>query len=126
VRELWAGRAALTALEILDLDIPGEDRLWAVLRNEFFTDRELRELACDFAESVIHIYERDCPGDDRPRNAINIARRFAHGDATADELAAARAATWDAARAAAWDAETEKQIEKIRQKLMERDVPSGL
>ncbi len=84
VEELWTGRPALTALEILDLDIPGADRLWAVLRNEFLSDRELRELACDFAESVIHIYERNCPGDDRPRNAINVARRFAHGSATAN------------------------------------------
>jgi MoxR-like ATPase len=99
VEELWAG-LNLTALEILDLKVPGEDRLWAVLRNEFFTDAELRELACDYAESVIGYYEREFPGDDRPRNAIRVARRFARGDATRDELSAALSAA-DAARSAA-------------------------
>jgi hypothetical protein len=107
VEELWAGRRGLTALEILDLKAPGEDRLWAVLRNEFFTDAELRELACDYAESVIGYYERGFPGDDRPRNAIRVAGRFARGDATRDELSAARSAAWsatDAARSAALSA----------------------
>lgn len=35
VTALWAGREALTALDIISLDIPPEDRLWAVLREEF-------------------------------------------------------------------------------------------
>jgi hypothetical protein len=100
VEELWAGRRGLTALEILDLKVPGKDRLWAVLRNEFFTDAELRELACDYAESVIGFYESKFPGDDRPRNAIRVARRFARGDATRDELSDAWSAAWSAADAA--------------------------
>jgi hypothetical protein len=100
VEELWAGRRGLTALEILDLKVPGEDRLWTVLRNEFFTDAELRELACDYAESVIGYYEREFPGDDRPRNAIRVARRFARGDATRDELSDALGAALSAADAA--------------------------
>jgi hypothetical protein len=99
VEELWAGRN-LTALEILDLKVPGKDRLWAVLRNEFFTDAELRELACDYAESVIGFYESKFPGDDRPRNAIRVARRFARGDATRDELSDALSDAWSAADAA--------------------------
>jgi hypothetical protein len=46
--------------------------------------------------------------DPRSRNAVEVAEKFAHGKATREELAAARAAAWDAARAAAraaaWDA----------------------
>ena len=42
--------------------------------------------------------------DIRSRNAVEVAERFAVGQATEQELDAARAAAWDAARAAAWDA----------------------
>jgi Tfp pilus assembly protein PilW len=60
------------------------------------------------------MYERDHPDDNRPRNAVKVARRYARGESTKEELAAAadavdaaaRAAAraaWDAARAA-WDA----------------------
>ena len=42
--------------------------------------------------------------DPRSLAALEVAERYAHGNATDNELAAARAAAWDAARAAAWDA----------------------
>jgi hypothetical protein len=46
--------------------------------------------------------------DDRSKRALDVAWRHSNGDATDEELAAARdaarAAAWDAARAAAWDA----------------------
>jgi len=32
VRELWAGREALSVVDVLDLDIPVADRLWAAWR----------------------------------------------------------------------------------------------
>ena len=56
-------------------------------------DRLLRLLACDIVGTVLHLVPA---GEDRPRIAIETARRFANGQATAQELAAAR----DAARAA--------------------------
>ena len=59
-----------------------------------------RLFACDCAERVVHL----CGDDDRPRNAIEVARRYANGKATDEELAAARAAAWAAAGAAAWAA----------------------
>ena len=63
-------------------------------------ERIARLFAADCAEAVLHIYERWVPGDSRPREAVEVARRFANGDATRAELAAAG----DAARAAAWAA----------------------
>ena len=42
--------------------------------------------------------------DERSKNAVIIAEKFANGEATIDELIAARDAAWDAARAAAWAA----------------------
>jgi hypothetical protein len=60
------------------------------------------ELACDYAEAVLPIFEKYCPGDDRPRNAILAYRKYLNTKDAA--RAAARAAAWDAARDAAWDA----------------------
>ncbi|HVE17244.1 MAG TPA: Imm5 family immunity protein [Chthoniobacterales bacterium] len=89
-----------------------DDALWAlrgvVPEQEAARDRLARLFACDCAESVLHLYEKDYPEDKRPREAIRVARAFAEGKATREELAAARAAARDAARAAAraaaWDA----------------------
>ena len=86
--------------------------LWLMARTTLDqNDPRLRLMACDFAEAAL-VYVPE--GEDRPRQAIEVARRFARGEATRDEmdaasdaaLAAARA-TWDAAwdaASAAWDA----------------------
>ena len=83
-----------TILESNGLD----DALWA-LRTVEGKHREIRLMACDFAESVVHL-----ANDERCNKAIEVSRRFANGLATKEEVNAARAAAWDAARAAAWDA----------------------
>ena len=61
----------------------------------------LRAIAADFAESVLPIFEKVRPDDMRPRDAINVARRYLRGETTDEERAAAEAAAWAAARAAA-------------------------
>ncbi|HEX7890308.1 MAG TPA: hypothetical protein VF522_13185 [Ramlibacter sp.] len=72
--------------------------------------RVLRELACDFAERVLEIFERRHPDDKRPRQCIEVARRFARGEATDEERrqaradASASAASASAAAAAAYAA----------------------
>ena len=75
--------------------------LWlAENRGVELDESKLRLFACDCAEQALPLYERDYPDDKRPRQAIAVARRFANGEATREELAAA----WDAAKAAAWAA----------------------
>ena len=65
--------------------------------------RIARLFAADCAEHVLCYFEERYPEDKRPRNAIDITRKFANGQATQKDLAA-----WDSARAAAawaaWDA----------------------
>ncbi len=92
----------ITLLQILDIN-GLDDALWALRACD---DAEVfsRLLACDYAEHVLHLFEAQCPGDDRPHKAIEVARRHARGEAMEEALAAARAAAWDAAWAAAWDA----------------------
>ncbi|KKK67882.1 hypothetical protein LCGC14_2949620 [marine sediment metagenome] len=63
--------------------------------------RELRLFGADCAERVLYLFEKQRPNDDRPRKAIEVARRFANGEATDQERAAAWDAAWDAAGNAA-------------------------
>ena len=87
------------ALEILALRmIPAEDRLCAVLREEFIPTPILHEIACRCAEDVLS--RIDIP-DPRSINAIVVKRRWIAGEATDEELAAAEADADVAARVAA-------------------------
>ena len=100
-----------------------DDALWCV-RAVDGHDREIRLFAVACARRVQHLMT-----DPRSREALDVAERYANGEATADELAAAEAAAeaaraaagdaawaawaaWDAARAAAGDAEREWQAQK--------------
>ena len=90
----------LTPRQLAALDIPAEDRLWALIMCAM-DDRQRRLLACDCAERALGRVENPDP---RSLQAVAVSRRYAYGDATDDELAAALDAAWDAARDAAGDA----------------------
>lgn len=81
-----------------------------LLRRMNWDDSIARHFACDCAERVLHIYEKEYPDDLRVRNCIEIARKVANGELPIENLGAARDASADAARgasaasAAAWAA----------------------
>jgi hypothetical protein len=81
-----------------------DDALWCLRSIYPEHDKEVRLFAADCAEQVLHLFEEKYPNDNRPRLAIEAARKFANGEITREELDAARAAAWDAAWAATWDA----------------------
>ena len=91
------------------LDVCGLDAaLWCLCCVIEPADREIRLLACDFAEHTLPIFEKKYPNNKQPRQTIEISRRFAEGKATQEELDTATVAVWAAtwaARDAAWDAE---------------------
>ena len=124
IRKLFGLRKRLTALQILRLPIPEEDWLWAVLHSDFLTDQQMRLFACDCAERVLPIFKAAYPSDKHPRECIDVARRFANGAATKEELSAARDAAWAAAGAAAktaaWYAERKWQGKRIKEYLTNR------
>jgi hypothetical protein len=70
--------------------------IWIATRRGVLTDRELRLFAVWCARQVQHLLT-----DPRSINAIDVAERYANGEATDEELAAAGAAAGAAASAAA-------------------------
>lgn len=79
----------ITAAEILEIDLPAKNRVEALLQHEFLTEEHLRELACDFAEHTLPIYEYHAPEDRRPRRCVEAARLYFAGGATSEQLEAA-------------------------------------
>lgn len=73
------------------------DTLWCLRATTEPCEQLARLLAADFAEHVLYLFETKRPEDHRPRRAIETARRFARGEATDQELLAARGAADKAA-----------------------------
>ena len=104
--------AELWVVEIKGKRVNGDDKfsvpqMKLVERLGVTTEQNLRLFACDVAEDVLPLFENEYPNDTRPREAIEVSRRYANGEATKKELDAARDAARDAAwaaRAAAWAA----------------------
>ena len=105
--------------------VPAKDILWLLCRNEFLSDRDLRLFAVWCAREALKLVDNP---DQRSVAACDVAERYANGEATKEDLAAAAtaaSAAWaaDAAAAtAAWaaaaaDAEAaaawEKQLDKL-------------
>lgn len=69
------------------------DALWALRavlsEEEAKRDKISRLIVCDFAENAIHIFEKQLSEDKCLRKTIEIARKFANGEVTRDELDAA-------------------------------------
>jgi hypothetical protein len=103
VTALFAGRKTITALDVLDMDIPAIHRFWALLK--MIPDPILYEFACQRAEGEISEYGILCADDDEciawsaayeaARDAAQAARGAAKG--------AARDAAWETAWKAAWE-----------------------
>ena len=103
----YAKAGRLYEMEIPDDAVPHGEPVdkhaarWRTPLRTVSLDRVLREFGCDCAERVLPFYETEFPEDARLRDAIDVARKFARGAATKEELAAAWAAAWAAAEAAA-------------------------
>ena len=127
---MWA-HSEMYEVEVRGESLDGNDKSChqqarLLRRVETWNERTARLFACDCAEHVLSIFERERPDDNRVRNCIRVTRRYVNGDATDAELTAAGAAArtaawaaawdaaWDAAGAAARDAELKWQIERLQ------------
>jgi hypothetical protein len=78
----------------------GDWMLWFLLNADIkVSDKALRLIAVRCAREVQHLMK-----DQRSIDALDVAERYANGEATDEELTAAWAAAWDAAGDAAWAA----------------------
>jgi len=114
VEALWDGRDALEPEEILALDIPREDIIWAITKVVIRDDCQRRLLAYNITKEIeLPIWGARHPDDRQPRNAwdawgaASVAVRTAGSAAwdaawVAGSGSAARDVAKDAARVAAW------------------------
>jgi hypothetical protein len=88
------------AVKILEReDIPAQDRLWVVLRTDLVSEKCMRLFAVWCARQVVKP-----DADPRTLNALEIAEKYANGEATDSELSAAYSAANSAAYSAAYSA----------------------
>ena len=92
VRELIG--EGMTPLEICDLHIDIDHKLWALLRSEIIPKKDWQDLKCKFAEQLFKIiFAPSCYDDEFPvmfpqiKKAVEIKRKYLNGEATKKELA---------------------------------------
>lgn len=98
-----------TAISILNRDdIPFEDRLWAVCRNELLSDKLMQSFAFWCTKQVQHLIKNG-----GSLNSLDMADKFTNNEATKDELSAACAARRASERAAAWAAARNAKLDAL-------------
>ena len=94
----FAHKEEINILDILESN-GVDDCLWALCATTQKCDKVARLMAVKFVREVQYLIT-----DPISLNALDVAERFANGEATEEELAAAQSAAWDAAQSAAWTA----------------------
>ena len=85
----------------LAFELPFTDleKLELLTEHSNLDNRTLFELACDFAEAVLPVFESWNPADHRPKNALVAMRKWAAGDLVDQEMREARANFLNSVRA---------------------------
>ena len=75
----------ITLESILNSEISVKDKYWFCCKKVFSKEQNQR-IVISLAESVLFIYEAKYPDDDRPRQAIQVAKDYLNGTIGIDEL----------------------------------------
>lgn len=89
-------RLRLTATDVIGIDLPARNRVEALLNKEFLEEIQLRELACEFAEHTLYVFESDYLGDTRLRRMVDVAKLYYTDGANHEQLQAAFVEAWHA------------------------------
>ena len=82
------------------------DIIWLLCNKHFMTDKDMRLFAVWCAREALKLVDNP---DARSINACDVAERYTNGEATEEELSAARDAAQAAAQDAAWAARAASQ-----------------
>jgi hypothetical protein len=105
IQELWGDRESLSALDILDLDIPDADKLWGVLRLELLTEPQFCECLARIVEYTMdNERTQGRTPDERSVIVPEKIRAYSRGEITSEEMLSAARAAARAADAAAYAA----------------------
>ena len=108
LKKIGSRKREWNALDVLRLEeVTIEDRMWAVLREEFLPAHLLHEYACRCADYVLSKIDNPDP---RSVNAIKAKRKWLRGEISNKELATAR----NEARAVAWNAALDVALDAAR------------
>ena len=101
IKALFGKRKTLTVKQIVALNIPDKDKVWALTRSHFLDTKEKAvRFAVFCAEQCIEHFEKRFPDDKRPRGAIEAAKAWLQNPTAADAAARAADAADVAVRAA--------------------------
>jgi hypothetical protein len=104
-KEVCGRRKRITIQDIMNAPIPAQDKIWLLLREEFFTELQLHQISIWCWEKIARpVWEKYYPEDKRPHEAIRIKKLWLKGKATDEQLNVARKDAW-AVENAAWAAE---------------------
>lgn len=109
LKKLIKGKTSISIIEVLNLRIPPEDKLWVVLRPEIIPEKILYKLGYIFAKRVVKKYCLKCGIAKvevwaREYLELDVDKLYKDRDAARDAARAARDAAWAAARDAVRDA----------------------
>lgn len=108
LKKIGSRKREWNALDVLRLEeVTIEDRMWAVLREEFLPAHLLHEYACRCADYVLSKIDNPDP---RSVNAIKAKRKWLRGEISNKELTTAR----NEARAVAWNAALDVALDAAR------------
>jgi hypothetical protein len=88
-------------LDFVNSEIPLKDKYWFVINKCDLTYNQKREIAIGVSSIVLVIYENKYPNDDRPRKAIEAAKKYLNNEISIKKLKLARSAAYAAAAYAA-------------------------
>jgi len=90
-KKVCGRRKRITKQDIINAPIPIQDRLWVLLRKEFFTDMQLHQIAIWCWEKIAKpIWEKYLPEDKSPHEMIQMKKMWLKGKVTDEQLSNAR------------------------------------
>lgn len=90
----------ISILDILNSEIPLKDKSWFLVNKTELTIEQKKQLSLLLAKSVVEIYNKKYPNDNRVADCINAIELFHVGKISIEELKTIRAAAYAASAVA--------------------------